>query len=217
MTVLSSCLSRPIVDNHELIMRDGMVGVAHREYALVGQEVGRGVLRGALALIEDDLDPHAACVGVEQRGGDGCRGEAVRLDLNAGLGSTDGVGHQLCTVPAWGEAHGRPAGRCWLRGGRGRRHWRRGRRCGYTRLGGEAILIFGALVTAPLVAADVCIMVGGTTMEAMTGILMGHGAVHPASVQHTAQGEDTDGYADVDGWASPGWGASAADQMGCPA
>jgi hypothetical protein len=88
-----------------------MIGINLRRRALLGQEVGRGVLFGALALIEDHLHLYAAFVGIEQRFGDRRRGEAVSLDKNPGLSSTNDVDNQLGTVPPWSEAHGRPAGR----------------------------------------------------------------------------------------------------------
>jgi hypothetical protein len=60
-------------------------GVDQRRYALIGQEVGRGILLCALALVEDDLHLDPALVGIEQGLGDRCRGEAIGLGENGVL------------------------------------------------------------------------------------------------------------------------------------
>jgi hypothetical protein len=52
------------VDDDDLVMGNGMLGINLRGYALVGQEIGRGVFFGALALIEDDLYPDTPSVGL---------------------------------------------------------------------------------------------------------------------------------------------------------
>jgi hypothetical protein len=161
------------VENHHLIMRDGMFGINHRGHALVGQEVGRGVFLGPLAFVEDHLHRHTPLVAVEQCFGDRGGGEAVGLDKNADLGVTKGVDSEIGTVPAWGEAYRRPAGHWRLGGGRGWLYGRRSRRSGHTRLPGEAVLIIRALVTAPRVATDVGVVVRGAAMEPVTGVLMG--------------------------------------------
>ena len=98
------------VDDHHLVMGDGVGGVDLCRYPLVGEEVGGGVFLRALALVEDDLDLDASCVGIKQRLGNRRRGEAVGLDENARLGSSNGVDNQLSAVRPRGEANGRAAG-----------------------------------------------------------------------------------------------------------
>jgi hypothetical protein len=51
-------------------MRNDVISVDHGRYPLVCQEISRGVLLGALTLVEDDLHLDAALMGIEQRFGD---------------------------------------------------------------------------------------------------------------------------------------------------
>jgi hypothetical protein len=110
------------IDDDDRIISNGTLGIDRGRHPLVGQEAGRGVLLAASALVENDLDPHATSVRVEQRPGDGGGREAVGLGGHAGLGVTNGVDHQAGTVPARGEAHGgrRGCGGCTGRRGRWR-------------------------------------------------------------------------------------------------
>jgi hypothetical protein len=55
-------------------------------------------------------------------------------------------------------------------------------------------------------------------MLPVTGILMGMERRTPTTQQENhQQGHETKGHEDIHGWVSPCCGASAADQMGCPA
>jgi hypothetical protein len=96
------------VDNDDLIMRNGVLGINRRGHALVGQEIGGGVFLRALALVEDHLHLHTPLMGVEERLGNGGRGEAVGLDEDAAPGSGKGVNDEISVVASWGEAHRRP-------------------------------------------------------------------------------------------------------------
>ena len=58
---------RLAVDDHHLVVRNGVVGIDHGRHALIGEEVGGGVLLTTLALVQDDLHLHATRVGIEQR------------------------------------------------------------------------------------------------------------------------------------------------------
>jgi len=53
------------IDNEDLIVRNGVVGIDHDRYTLIGQEVGGGILVTALALVEDDLHLDPALMGVK--------------------------------------------------------------------------------------------------------------------------------------------------------
>ena len=79
-------------------MGNNMGGINRRRgHALAGQKVGRGVLLGALTLIEDDQHLKAPLMGVEQRFGDRRQGKAVGVDEDAGLGSSNGVDDEIRT------------------------------------------------------------------------------------------------------------------------
>jgi hypothetical protein len=51
------------VDDDDFVKGNGVFRVDHGRHALIGQKIGRGILLGALALVEDDLYLDAAPVG----------------------------------------------------------------------------------------------------------------------------------------------------------
>jgi hypothetical protein len=107
-----------VIDDHDLVMGDGVVRIEHGLDALVRQEVGRGALLRALTLIEDDLHLDATFVGVKQRFGDRRRGEGIGLDQNAPLGIAQSLDDQVGAIISGCEADGHSR---WH--GRGARQW----------------------------------------------------------------------------------------------
>ena len=77
---------RLAVNDHHLVVRDGMNRVdAHRDPRM-RQEVRFGIVLGALALIQDDLDRHPALLGLDERFGNRSRGKRVGLHKDGPLG-----------------------------------------------------------------------------------------------------------------------------------
>ena len=68
------------VDDHDLVVGDGVLGVDQRRDARVQQEVGREYFSVRWLLSRMTCDLHAPLVGIDQGLGDRGRGEAVGLD-----------------------------------------------------------------------------------------------------------------------------------------
>ncbi len=85
-----------LVDDHDLIMGDFVLGVDEHRNAVVGHEIGPRVLVGEIALVEDDLNRNTALVGIHQGFENILVGEAIGLDedrLPGGIeGPHDGFG-----------------------------------------------------------------------------------------------------------------------------
>ena len=74
---------RVAVDDHYLVVGDGVAGVDPNGNASVSQE-GRGrIMSGAIAAVEYHFYVYPAPVSVHQRFGDGCGGKAIGLDQDA--------------------------------------------------------------------------------------------------------------------------------------
>ena len=89
------------VDDHDLVVGDGVLGVDQDRDAGVGKEGGGGVPGGGVALVQDGLDLHAAFPGIKQRLGDRLRGEGVRLNQDLLPGAVDLRHHRLCGAAPW--------------------------------------------------------------------------------------------------------------------
>src|SRR6266498_5018773 len=59
------------IDDDDLIMGNGMLGIDQRGDPRIGQEIGRRVFVGAVALVEDGFYVHAAFFGIHQSFRDG--------------------------------------------------------------------------------------------------------------------------------------------------
>lgn len=54
------------VEDHDLVVGDGVFRVDSRGHAAIVQEVGHGILPGFLAVVEDDVDLDSSLVRTEQ-------------------------------------------------------------------------------------------------------------------------------------------------------
>jgi hypothetical protein len=114
--VKTSCDNALPINNHDLVMSNGVGSIDRRRYALIRQEISRRVLVGAVIFIQKDLDLYAAFVSVKQRFGNRRRGEGIGLDQDRVLGVAQGLHNGVSAVPAESEAYGHHR---W-RGGRAR-------------------------------------------------------------------------------------------------
>jgi len=89
--VEAACDNGACVNDHDLAVRDGVLVVDIGRDAVVGNEIGFGVLLGSLAFVEDDGDFDPTLVGADQGRGDGLAGEAVSSRTHASV------------HPPWGE------------------------------------------------------------------------------------------------------------------
>lgn len=69
-----------LINDHNLVMGDGMGRVNIGGNAGIGQKRGRGIFLFALALVQNGFHLDAPLVGCYQGLGDGLRGKAVGLD-----------------------------------------------------------------------------------------------------------------------------------------
>src|SRR5262249_10859312 len=66
---------RLVIDEHHLVVGNGVGRVDQRGNARVGNEIGPGVLLGLLTLVENDIDGNAAVVSFDESVSDRHRGE----------------------------------------------------------------------------------------------------------------------------------------------
>jgi len=93
------------VDDHDLVVGDGMCAVDVHRDPVVSEKGGAAVFLRSLALIEDDLHRHAPLVGIDEGLGDGCRGERVGLNADFESCVVD-LSHDRLRRPAIrGEVH----------------------------------------------------------------------------------------------------------------
>ena len=77
------CLS---IDDHHLVMRNGVGYVYAGWDSRVGEEISGRVLRAALAFVEDDLNLEAPLVGVHDGFGNWSGCKRIGLNEDGGLG-----------------------------------------------------------------------------------------------------------------------------------
>lgn len=63
------------VDQHDLVVGDGVGGIDEGRNSFIGEEGGRGVPLRLLALVQNDLDIDSSLFCIDQRLGDRGRGE----------------------------------------------------------------------------------------------------------------------------------------------
>ena len=83
------------VDDHDLVVGDGVLGVDLRGDAGVNHEVRRRILLGPLALVEDDLNLDAPLVGIDRALAMGTLVKRVGLHQDRGLGGVEFLDHGL--------------------------------------------------------------------------------------------------------------------------
>ena len=88
-------IERLTVDDHDLVMGDGMLAVDEYGKAVVGQEIGLRIVVADFALVEDDVDHDAALMGPQQGLGNVPVRETVGLDEDGLLGRIQGPYHGL--------------------------------------------------------------------------------------------------------------------------
>ena len=94
------------VQDHDLVMGDGVAPVNPDRDAGVGEKGRRGIPGGGVAFVQERLDVDTAFMGVDQGlgdGGDGGAGEAVRLDDDLRLGAPDLPHDGFGGAAWWGE------------------------------------------------------------------------------------------------------------------
>lgn len=83
------------IDDHDLVMSNGMFGIDQYRDTGVGKEGARRISRGGIALVQDSFDFDAALSGVDEGLGDRLAGEAVGLDQDLLFRFTDIRDHRL--------------------------------------------------------------------------------------------------------------------------
>jgi len=71
------------VDNHDLVVCDGVLGIDPDRNSSVSQEGRRRIMSGAIAAVENNFHLDSAPIGVHERFGDGRGGKIIGLDQDA--------------------------------------------------------------------------------------------------------------------------------------
>ena len=109
------------VHDHDLVVRDGVLRVNQRGDAFMRQKIGRRILGGHVAFVEDRAHVHAALVGVHQRSRDFLGRKTVRLHQDVRLGCVQFGAHGGGASTGWREVDSDGGGVhavCWRDSGK---------------------------------------------------------------------------------------------------
>jgi hypothetical protein len=92
-----------VVNNHDLVMGDGMLAIDRHWDRSIREKRGTTVLGRDIGLVQKHLHIHTPLVGIQECFGDGCTGEGIRLDQYLLLCRTQFAYDRIGAPPIWGE------------------------------------------------------------------------------------------------------------------